>query len=75
MSTGSSPQVEEVLEALETLGPVVRRVAFWTAVVIPVVLIGLVVTKPGLQGERGTWFLALLLLNLVALVVGHRHNR
>ncbi|KTG10160.1 hypothetical protein AUR64_11240 [Haloprofundus marisrubri] len=72
MSMGSSPQVEEVLEAL---GPIVQGVAFWSAVVIPMVLIGMIATKPGLQGERGTWFLVLLALNVVALVVGHRHNR
>ncbi|WP_224269416.1 hypothetical protein [Haloprofundus salinisoli] len=72
MSAGSSPQVEEVLEALR---PVVQGVAFWAAVVIPAILIVLIVTKPGLQGERGVWFLVLLVLNLIALVVGHRHNR
>ncbi|WP_224336834.1 hypothetical protein [Haloprofundus halobius] len=72
MTTGSSPQVEEVAQALQ---PVVRAFAFWAAVLIPIVLIGLVATKPGLQGQRGTWFVVLLVLNVVALIVGHRHKR
>jgi len=50
-----------------------RAAGFWSAVAIPFLLLGLVVT--GTAVERVGLFLALVVANLVALRVGHAHNQ
>jgi len=51
----------------------VRAAGFWSAVAIPFLLLGLVVT--GTAVERVGLFLGLVVANLVALRVGHAHNQ
>lgn len=51
----------------------VRAAGFWSAVAIPFLLLGLVVT--GAAVEHVGLFLGLVAANLVALRVGHTHNR
>ncbi|WP_199174927.1 hypothetical protein [Halegenticoccus soli] len=51
----------------------VQLVAFWLAVVLPLVLLGLIAV-----GVNGTWlplFLSLLALNAVALALGHGYGQ
>lgn len=58
----------------DLLAPVyagVQRTAFWTAVVIPVVLLWLF--GAGLAGWRLPAFGVLIALDVVALIVGHDH--
>lgn len=50
-----------------------RFLAFWTAVALPFLYVPLLVG--GLDGQQTTVFVGLLLLNAVALVVGHEHRR
>jgi len=50
-----------------------RFVAFWLAVALPFLYLPLLAT--GLDGARPTVFVGLLLVNVVALVLGHDHHR
>lgn len=60
-----------LLESLVTESA--RRAGFWSAVALPFVLLGLVVT--GEAAEQVPLFAALLLANVLALRLGHAHNR
>jgi hypothetical protein len=51
----------------------VRAAGFWSAIAIPFLLLGLVVT--GTATERVALFAGLVVANLVALRVGHGHNQ
>jgi hypothetical protein len=51
----------------------VRFIAFWVAVALPFLYVPLLFV--GLGGERTAAFVGLLLVNAVALVVGHDHAR
>jgi hypothetical protein len=50
-----------------------RRLAFWSAVVLPFLHVPLVASGLGSPGERHA-FVALLALNAVALYAGHPHG-
>jgi len=51
-----------------------RRVAFWSAIAIPFLMLGLLAS--GLSDVTDTVaFLSLLFVELVALVIGHSHRR
>jgi hypothetical protein len=50
-----------------------RFVAFWVAVALPFLYLPLL--AGGLDGAKPTVFVGLLLINAVALVVGHEHGR
>lgn len=50
-----------------------RFLSFWAAVALPFLYLPLLVG--GLEGQQVTVFVALLLANLVALVVGHEYRR
>jgi len=53
----------------------VRTVSFWVAVTIPFLHLSLLFTGTGIETTSETLaFLALLALNVVALVVGHPHR-
>jgi hypothetical protein len=62
-----------VRRSLDVVATPLRFVAFWLAVALPFLYVPLLVG--GLQGERPTVFVGLLLLNAVALVIGHEHGR
>ncbi|WP_224446984.1 hypothetical protein [Haloprofundus salilacus] len=64
--------LQPVGEILRDVQPAVQLVAFWVAVVLPLPLIAIVIG--GLEGERTLLFVGLLVLNLVALVLGHGHR-
>lgn len=52
----------------------VRRIAFWSAIVLPFLHVSLLVS--GLESQSTVLaFLALLALNVVAIYVGHPDNR
>ncbi|MEF8813785.1 MAG: hypothetical protein V5A55_08205 [Halovenus sp.] len=51
----------------------VRTVSFWAAIVTPFLHVPLLLTGIETPSETAA-FLALLALNVVALVVGHSHN-
>jgi hypothetical protein len=51
----------------------VRAAGFWSAVAIPFLLLGLVVTGSAVQHVG--LFVGLVVANLVALRVGHGHNQ
>jgi len=50
-----------------------RFLSFWAAVALPFLYLPLLVG--GLDGQQITVFVALLLVNAVALVVGHEYRR
>jgi len=50
-----------------------RFLAFWTAVALPFLYLPLLVG--GLDGQQTTVFVALLLMNVVALVLGHEYGQ
>jgi hypothetical protein len=50
-----------------------RFVGFWAAIAFPFLYVPLLMG--GLQGNEATVFIALLAVNLLALVVGHEYNR
>lgn len=52
----------------------VEAVAFWSAVALPFLYVPLLATGIPSQAEQ-TAFVALLVLNVLALVVGHGHKR
>lgn len=54
--------------------PRVTAAAFWTAVVLPVAYVPLLLVGP-VGGERALLVAALLAMNAIALVVGHPHGR
>ena len=57
----------------ESLAPPVRFLGFWTAVVSPFLLLGLVAT--GLAAEQPLVLTGLLVANVAGLVLGSEHNR
>jgi uncharacterized membrane protein len=63
---------------LERLAPhvadSVRKTGFWTAIVLPFLYVPLLATGLSTAAETAT-FLALLVLNLAALYVGHAYGR
>lgn len=65
--------LEEWKRYLRTPIRMVRAVAFWTAVSLPVVHLLNVVTGLHSSGDVAL-FTSLLALNLLALAVGHEHN-
>lgn len=78
----SSPPTNELRTALadaeqveavgQSIANQVRGVAFWTAVTLPFLYVPLLAT--GLEtSNQVTAFLALLLCNALALLVGHSH--
>lgn len=56
----------------DTLGRPVKRVAFWTAIALPVAYLPLLVG--GLRGIEVTLFPALLAANAVAIVIGQSYG-
>lgn len=52
----------------------IEMVGFWTAIALPFLYVPLLITGLGTPGETMT-FLALLALNVVALLAGHSYNR
>lgn len=50
-----------------------RFLAFWTAVALPFLYLPLL--AGGLDGQQATVFVGLLLMNAVALLVGHEHGQ
>lgn len=55
------------------VSPLVEAVAFWTAILTPVFYIPLLFT--GLEGrEQQYLFVALVALNVVAILLGHSHH-
>jgi hypothetical protein len=55
-----------------SVGSAVERTAFWVAIPLPVVLVGL--TLAGLNQQRAVWFAAVLLVNVAAVVLGHGYE-
>ncbi|WP_266078027.1 hypothetical protein [Haladaptatus caseinilyticus] len=64
---------EETNASSESLSTPVRFIGFWTAVALPFLYMPLLVTGLDTPGQLQT-FLILLTLNLIALLVGHRHR-
>jgi hypothetical protein len=54
------------------VGPV-RAVAFWTAIALPLLSLPMVLT--GVVWKHPLALLSLFALNVVAFVLGHRHNQ
>ena len=50
-----------------------RFAGFWSAVTIPFLLLGMVVA--GMAAQQSSLFAGLVVANVVALRVGHGHNR
>lgn len=71
--TTVSPWNVAVTTVLRRLSSLVRCVAFWTAVVFPFVLLPVVVLDPSRLVDFRLLG-SLLSVNLVALVLGHRHR-
>lgn len=73
-------EFQSTLSALSTryhehaLTTPIEMVGFWAAVSLPFLYLPLLVTGLGTSGETMT-FLALLALNVVALLAGHSYNR
>jgi len=67
----SSPP-ESIERPVGALAVPLRFVAFWTAVALPFLYLPLL--AGGLTGSEPTAFVALLLANAVALVLGHDHH-
>lgn len=64
-----------VIERLfPTLADPIRKIGFWTAIVLPFLYVPLLVTGLSTATETGT-FLILLAVNLLALYVGHAHRQ
>ncbi len=59
-------------ESLALLRPAVETAGFWSAVVLPFVLTGLLVS--GAVGDHPTIVVALLVVNVLGLAVGREHN-
>lgn len=57
----------------DRLAGVARASAFWTAALLPLSYLPLLVT--GVVADRPLAFAALLLVNAVALLAGHDHRR
>ncbi|MFB6108202.1 MAG: hypothetical protein ABEJ82_05085 [Haloplanus sp.] len=78
-ATDRLPRPDDLRDALPpgaSLGLVaapLRFVAFWTAVALPFLYVPLLFG--GLEGGQTTAFVGLLLLNAVALVLGHDYAR
>lgn len=53
---------------------IVEAVAFWTAVVLPVIYLPLLFTGLGAQSQR-IIFASLVVLNAVMIVLGHRYGQ
>lgn len=60
------------LGATALTGPL-RILAFWSAIALPFLYVPLLIG--GLEGGQATVFTGLLLLNALALVVGHGHRQ
>jgi len=73
----ASDRMGEALPSAEAvralLVPPVRAAAFWAAIALPVVYLPMVAT--GVLWEQPLALLGLFVLNLVAFVAGHDHNR
>jgi hypothetical protein len=72
------PRLYDLLDApldrsVEALTVPLRFLAFWAAVALPFLYLPLLLG--GLDGQQATVFLALLALNVVALVLGHEYGR
>lgn len=82
-NTGSTPNSGEIsaknritstrLLPSESLLSPVRTVSFWTAVTVPFLSLLLLLSGIDTPAEQQA-FLALLVLNVVALLVGHSYN-
>ena len=62
-----------VRRSLAVVAAPLRFVAFWLAVALPFLYVPLLAA--GLDGARPTVFVGLLVVNAVALVLGHDHGR
>ncbi|WP_137288201.1 hypothetical protein [Natronorubrum halophilum] len=69
---------ESVDGALETVAPTlagpIRMAGFWGAIALPILYLPVLANGLSTSFEAGL-FLGLILLNLVALYVGHAHHR
>jgi len=54
------------------IGATIRRVSFWSAILLPLVYLPLL--SGGLGSQTGNIVIGLLALNLIALLVGHNHT-
>ncbi|WP_248896504.1 hypothetical protein [Haloplanus halobius] len=79
LPTDRLPRLDELADAwplergLDAVATPLRFVAFWAAVALPFLYLPLLIG--GLQGEQATAFVALLSVNVAALVIGHEHGR
>lgn len=69
-SIGEQDIIKEPLRALE---PPIRVVGFWTAVVVPFVILGLLASGAAQQSPH--LVVGLLVANVAGLVVGKDYNR
>ena len=54
------------------IGSTIRRISFWSAILLPLVYLPLL--SGGLGPQTGYIVIGLLALNLIALLVGHNHT-
>jgi len=54
------------------IGATIRRISFWSAILLPLVYLPLL--SGGLGAQTGYIVIGLLALNLIALLVGHNHT-
>lgn len=64
---------ETLKHGVRAVATPLRFVAFWTAVALPFLYVPLLVG--GLRGQQALVFTGLLLLNFVAVVLGHGHRQ
>lgn len=59
--------------SMDSVSASVRFVGFWTAIALPFLYVPLLATGLESSGQRQTFFL-LVVLNVAALLLGHRHG-
>jgi len=61
-----------VRQGTSAIGSMIRRISFWSSILLPLVYLPLLST--GLGPQTGYIVIGLLALNLIALLVGHNHT-
>ena len=59
-------------QSTSAIGATIRRVSFWSAILLPLVYLPLL--SSGFGAQTGSIVIGLLALNLIALLVGHNHT-
>ncbi len=59
-------------QSTRLIGSTIRRISFWSAILLPLVYLPLLFV--GLGPQTGYIVIGLLALNLIALLVGHNHT-